>query len=201
MMWMTQGDSLFVDSDAEVLRDALDSDDRIGALSVLLEQLAGAIRTQVGEVTEPGEPHREVIEELNELSIYLLRCLQVHLGVSDLPFDGVSSSVLDEALRPRNPTAMSQIREALRFTAINLRGRAWEGGRREWCPRCGQGWVVYAKVLNPEVLALAVTVCRECEATWLPGEVLLTERSVPLSDVFGEHPATWDQLDVVEAAG
>lgn len=202
MRWMSDNESLFVDDDEIVLRDALDSAQKARALVAFLRNLAVARRIQIGTDELPAQVRREVLEQLNELSIFLLQRFEVELGASLGRFEGVGGGLLDEALRPRESTAaMNQIREAIRFTAIDLRRRAWVAGRRDWCPRCDQGWVVYAKVLDHEVIKAAfILVCEACEAAWVPGEALLPERAVQLSAVFGSRPVEWDLLDVQDAA-
>jgi len=37
--------------------------------------------------------------------------------------------------------------------------------RRQWCPRCGQGWVKPYRVRGGEISFL---LCEECDATWTP---------------------------------
>ena len=197
MIWMTSGESRFVEDDAIVVRAALDSDQKEEALVALLRQLALAQRIAIWSDELPVGSRRDLLHELNELTMWLLDNYAVALGMSDAPFPGIGSELLDEALRTReSAVAMNQIREVVRFAAHDLRRHAWSAGMRARCPRCDTGWVVYATVLDRDAAAVAVEVCRQCEATWLPGDALLPERALELSAVLKGREPRWELLEV-----
>ena len=64
-----------------------------------------------------------------------------------------------------------------------------------WCPRCEQGEIVRAGILNT---GKEVYVCKECEATWFSAREISISTFVDFGtymEAMGLRPL-WDELDV-----
>lgn len=68
----------------------------------------------------------------------------------------------------------------------------------EWCPRCGQGWVVRCRVHGREE---EIQVCEECDTVW---GVTVTPTNAPPFVILDEFMARfdmqplWSNLDRLE---
>ena len=199
MIWMTGDESRFVPDDREVVRDALDSDDSQWVAAELMSRMLSAIQLAIHERAESADPWQEMLEELGLFLKWVLDNALVSHGRQDFPFPGIGNHLVDEALRPRsNARATSQLKEIIRFTAIRLRKEALNHGARFTGPVCEEGEVVYARTEVGNIGALSA--CRSCEAAWYPGEALIPERSLNLTEVFQESPSPWDDLEIVPGA-
>jgi len=68
---------------------------------------------------------------------------------------------------------------------------------RTWCPRCNQGWVLEARI---NATNEPVSVCEECEATWVESKPIVFETFVDMSTMLKAKglSGTWSDLHFVE---
>jgi hypothetical protein len=67
---------------------------------------------------------------------------------------------------------------------------------KTWCPRCNQGWVLKARI---NATKEPVSVCEECEATWVEGKPIAFETFMDMGTMLKEKglPGRWSDLQVV----